>query len=357
MKNNNQSLWNQLSQAGIVSGVEPSSEDQHSPWFVRAMLIISGWIAALFLLGFVGVGFVFIIKSEVASLVFGLMAITGAYVIFRANAKSDFAGQFGIAASFAGQALVIWGLSKLLDTQDAFMWFVFMVLQVVLAVVLPNFIHRVWSAYAAAISLSMVLAINGVSFISAGIIAAVFTIVWMNEIKWSRMGSLIRPIGYGLAFALVQIEGSILFGHTMEGMIRGVSATSTSMPLWMGEVLSGVILIIVVWKLLDRHGERLPGLNAMVALAGTLMIGAVSVKATGIATALLIIVIGFAGVNRVLLGIGIASFLFYLSTYYYLLEYTLLVKSQILTVTGVILLSVRWMFSKWLLTDKGERHA
>ena len=45
------SLWNDLSSQGLVSGDVPSDENIESPWYVRLLIGLSGWIAALFMLG------------------------------------------------------------------------------------------------------------------------------------------------------------------------------------------------------------------------------------------------------------------------------------------------------------------
>jgi len=56
-----------------------------------------------------------------------------------------------------------------------------------------------------------------------------------------------------------------------------------------------------------------------------------------------IVLLGFANGNRVLVGLGIASLLFYVSGYYYLLDATLLVKSGVLAATGAVLIAARWL--------------
>ena len=44
------SAWQTLLDAGLVSGAEPPAGKLESPWYVRLMLGVAGWIAALFLL-------------------------------------------------------------------------------------------------------------------------------------------------------------------------------------------------------------------------------------------------------------------------------------------------------------------
>ena len=82
----------------------------------------------------------------------------------------------------------------------------------------------------------------------------------------------------------------------------------------------------------------------MMALAAALGLGVLSLQANGISIGLMIILLGFAGCNRVLLGLGVYALLLYVSAYYYFLDATLLEKSLTLLVIGVVLLLTRWGF-------------
>ena len=77
----------------------------------------------------------------------------------------------------------------------------------------------------------------------------------------------------------------------------------------------------------------------------------------GITVGIVILVLGFSGANRVLLGLGSVSLLFYISSYYYLLDTTLLDKSLSLFIVGLVLLIIRWLMSHILPIKKGTRHA
>ena len=90
------------------------------------------------------------------------------------------------------------------------------------------------------------------------------------------------------------------------------------------------------------------GRLSIMTLLATLIVCAASMNVQGITAGIVIICIGFLGANRVLLGVGIVSLLFYISSYYYLLDTTLLDKSQSLLVVGLILLFVRLLIQKIL---------
>src|SRR5438067_203119 len=79
-----QELWTRLSETGLVSGEMPVAVESKSPWPVRLMLGIAGWLGALFLLGFAGAAFALLFRSAQAALPVGLICCAAAYVIFRA---------------------------------------------------------------------------------------------------------------------------------------------------------------------------------------------------------------------------------------------------------------------------------
>src|SRR5262245_53549352 len=112
MSANRDVLWQQLSEAGLVQGDLPARVESPSPWFIRLMLGVAGWIGALFILGFVGAGLAFVFRNEAAALVVGLLCCAAAYAIFLSARRSELATQFGLAVSLAGQMMVIYGIHE-----------------------------------------------------------------------------------------------------------------------------------------------------------------------------------------------------------------------------------------------------
>ena len=139
---------------GRITGIQrpmPATGEKHTPWYVRVMLGVAGLIAAVFLLGFIGVGVAFVIKSQTASIAVGLMVITASYAIFRLAPRNDFSTMFALAVSLAGQALVIFGLFGVFASghEKSFPWGTVALFEAALALVIPNFTHRAISAFGA----------------------------------------------------------------------------------------------------------------------------------------------------------------------------------------------------------------
>src|SRR5205809_2120555 len=84
---------------------------------------------------------------------------------------------------------------------------------------------------------------------------------------------------------------------------------------------------------------------------------AASFKAPGVAGGLMIVLVGFANGNRLLAGLGIAALLYYVSSYYYLLDATLLAKAGVLAASGVVLLGARWLLLNVVMPERAYADA
>lgn len=356
MSNQIETIWGQLQSAGIVAGETPSSTELQSPWYVRVMLGFSGWIAAVFLLGFVAVGFEFIVDNDEFAILSGAVMLIIAYSIFR-HAKNDFYEQFGLALSFAGQALILFGLFELLGWREHHIWWLVAALQASVAIIMPNFIQRLVAGYFTAHTLAFALTLHGAPFITAAIITLTIVFIWANEFRWGKWGEAIRPIGYGLTLALIQLKGHTLFGISFHELMDYRDTFQIYVPQWLGQGVSGLLLIGVVAYLLRRVGESWTSNRMVVALITTAIIAAISLQAPGIASGFIILLLGFSSSNKILVGLGITALLFYISSYYYTLETTLLIKSEILAATGAALLLTRWIILRWVFPNKETTHA
>jgi len=354
-------LWDRLAKENLVIGEMAPTLDQHSPWFVRVMLGFAGWIGALFMLGFVGTALSFIIKSGTASLIAGSIVCVGAAVIFRVSQGKDFAVQFGLATSFAGQALFIFGLMETFHWRNGLSYLSVTVFEAVLAGVVVNEIHRGATAFAAAISLSLALWWYGVPYLAPSLITAAVAVVWMHELTWADRGSILRPIGYSLVLAALYSNGVLLMHGYSWLLGRGAenSPVLARLSYWTGVLMIGAVFLYTVFRLAAREGFNIKDRPTQAALFAAAAIAIASYKAPGIATGLVIVLLGFANANRVLTGLGVFSLIAYLSLYYYQLQATLLVKSASLVATGLVLLAARFALNTfWPATsDEGENHA
>ena len=349
-------LWVRLQGAGLVAGEMP--EATAAPWFIRGMLGIAGWIGAFFILGFVGAAFAMVMQSAGAAAVAALICSAGALAIFRAAGRSDFFAQFGLAIGFAGQILFAVAVFQWLRVDDVLAWLAFAAIEALLAWLLPNFIHRVCATFVGVISLSFGFAQAGIYGLAAPLAAAACALVWCNELRLMANAALWRPVGYGLVLGVLQTVATPLFGGDLLIAFRlGGGGWFQQYGTVVGTALVVGVFLVVTARILKDLDIALNSREGLAVLACAVLVLAVSFPAHGLAAALLILVLGFAGGNRVLFGLGLLAVAAFLGHYYYQMRETLLYKSLVLAVAGILLFGLRWGLNRLFPVREGRRHA
>ena len=352
---NEPAVSERLHQAGLLKQAEPDTAHTDTPWYVKLLLAFSGWLAAIFLLGFIGAGLAFIIDIPAVAIVVGSAMIGGAYVLLRAP-KNEFIEHLSLALSLAGQGLMIWGLFSISERNFILNWLIIGVIQSALAWAMPNNVHRVFSIVVAVYAFAFMLFEVRAYYLINSVLLLLVTWLWLHEFDYPQNMRKIRAIGYGLVLALIPLQGAATFGHGIFYWRAGNAHTSSWFQPWLGELLTGAVLLYFVWQLLNRADSALSKLQTYAVLASTLIFTLVSIEAAGITIGITIILLGFYGSNRILMGLGCAALLFYISSYYYLLSTTLLDKSQLLLATGLVLFFMRWLMRQFIVTEKGVSH-
>lgn len=341
---NRTALWEQLTATGLVTGELPPPAAPPMPWPVRVMLGFAGWIGALFLLGFAGIAFSALFRSADAAIPAGIVCCAAAAGVFIALPKNDFANQFGLALSLAGQALVMVGLMQMTHDRPHSSTFLAMaIFEAALAAFVPNYIHRAFTTLSANACLFIAAGMLGAPVLATAVAAAGAALPWLFPREMAKQPALWEPLAYGCAIALLHMDGSLLIGTELWKLLRPESQAAPPYVMWLGAVATGAIFVYTAWRL-GAKGPILAG-AAAVALCGLWV--------PGVASAMLIITVGFATGRTVLMGLGILAFGGYLSHFYYSLEITLLAKSIALCGTGILLIALRWL----LPAVKEETHA
>lgn len=342
-----QALWESLRGAGQVAGDYPA-QDAPSPWYIKLLLAGSGWLAALFLLGFFALGLEGLLRNETAALIIGMLLLAGAWLLLRAQAVNVFASHLALAMSLAGQALMLWPLVEWLGEGSSRFWLALLLMQAALAWIMPDFLHRVFSTAVAAIALAMLLWTQRWYPLPIPLLLLVASWLWLHEFAYPRQLQRIVPIAYGITLGLLLARSFWAFGMNFWTADSTGMDDTTRLPFWLGNVLLTLVMVFVVWRLLQRHGLMWTDRRWQAAMVAALLLGALSQEVSGISIGMTLLVLGFAARNRVLMGIAIAALLYFISSYYYFLGAILLVKSAILVSVGVVCLLLRWMALRWL---------
>lgn len=352
-------LWAELSQQQLTHGDMPALETEYVPWYIALMQGFAGWIAALFMLGFVGsiFGWLFRFDNEVSLISVGLICCTGAYLLFRTRTGSVFFGQVGLAVSLCGQMMVAWGLFDWLPIRDALPFFLLAVFQILLTLVMPNFIHRLLTGWFALIALFWGLDLLGLFGLGAAICSVLFVLVWINDRSWKGFQPVWEPVGYSLALALVQFNGHLILGNPLLDRFDEQSDSIWwHLSPWLAMAMVGLSTILLLQDIIKQYGVSLSSLIGRLILIGGVLIFISGQISTGVSSALLILLVGFAYQRQVLTALGLVALLSFVSWYYYNLATTLLIKSFILMGTGVALLLIR-LGVRYILSQKNATNA
>lgn len=342
-------LWQALSQQQLVSGEAPEGAEVNSPWFVKLLLAVAGWLAASFFLGFMALGFEFIIESDAGPYVVGIILMLLAWLLL-VKSHNEFAEHLALALSFSGQVLWIFGVAQHFDTNLT--WLLAAILQLVLVGIMPNDIHRFCSAWLFGGCLMAALALFQQPFIAGGLLFGLACWLLLNEFKPLKSAGVAsafyrhQAIAYGLLISQLMQSCFMAYQYSWYQLMSDTADKDFYTAPWMGNILLALVSVYVANKILSFYPELSQKLRYGVWLA-MVIISVLSFEAPGINVALIVVLLGFAASNYLLMGLGIAALLSFVSAYYYFLHYTLLEKSLTLVVLGLALLAMRWLLLKY----------
>jgi len=352
-------VWATLGAHGLVDGPRPAASEQRSPWFVRVLMGIGGWLGAVFLLGFIAAAFEFVMDTAAASFVTGVALAAGAALLLRARAEADFLFHFGLAVSLAAQLLMAWGIMRAFTRHDVTAALGIALQQAVLFAAVAHPLHRVWAAGTCAYALCFAVARMGLAPYAPALVATGAAWIWLRELDPEGWRPARRAAGYGLSAVAVLVSwveaGSSLqplFGHGRVAILGG------AVSYWLGMALGALVVVWACLELLKRENVRWSSPGGRIAVAVAAAVAAAAMKAPGLAPAVILLVLGFANGNRILAVFGGIALVGYVSDYYYSLAATLLEKSALLAAAGLALLLIRFALQRiWPESGKEGSHA
>ncbi len=332
-----------LRRAGLL--LESSSADLDSkpaspvPWFVQVLHAFTGWVASLFFLLLLGSVFHRLFSTPLALFGIGVVLIALAYGVLRAPSETLFLEHGALALSLAGQALIGFALfqwnGNMYAPTYAFRWLALAGVEGVLAIVIPQHLHRVLSTWVAALALIVGAGLLGLTAIAVPSVFALAVWVWLHEFRPPNTIALKQAAGYGLSLALfLGIGDDFRMGflsHSTSHLHFGLDH-----PAVVAFFNSAVMFFAA--SFLARRLKRRTTHPLFALLIPLLPIAILSVWMHGLPIALILLMVGFARGNRLLQGMSLAALLWTVGRFYYTLETTLLLKSALLIAAGVVLL-------------------
>ncbi|MDV2077241.1 DUF4401 domain-containing protein [Marinobacter xestospongiae] len=333
-------LREKLQDQGIELAAEAMDAEPSPPWYLRVMTAIGAWFSALFLLGFLVLSFNWAAIATPVATVLGLLLMVAAWGLQRVSV-SDYGEQVGLVLSLAGQGLWLYAVVAHNWDLVALIWWPAILVQVVLAVVMPSYVHRLLSGVLAGLFLANAMAVVGEPLLTAPLLWLLVALAWLWEFRWPGRVRHVQAVAGGVSVALVLLTVSLLTG---EDDLMAWLAPGPDRPPWVSPELAGALCGLVtaaVAVVLMRRANSASVRPWRALWLGVPVLVLLSVYAPGLAVGMGLMMLGFAGGNWALMALALTCLLGYGSAYYYLLELTLMTKSLILMAVGAGLLLVR----------------
>ena len=140
----------------------------------------------------------------------------------------------------------------------------------------------------------------------------------------------------GVVYALVLSIAPAVRGMAAEAGLEGVGT-------W---VQRGIVLLVALGVVSIAAADQSATRRKTMVLAGLVITALGVVTSSGVFVALLIAAFGFWRLERALIVLGGLGFAGHLTVYYYQLDLTLLHKSLVLMASGLVLLGIRWWYTR-----------
>lgn len=298
---------------------------------IKLLSVLGGFLASLAFVGFLMLAGIY--DSDEALTITGFVFVAGSIVLNIAFRKLII-DTFSISAYLIGLILITMGLGDIMLDANR--------LAVLLMAI--SFVTILFSRNYMLSFLSVLIINGGFIFLIVNneqlhfihvynaIILGLLTAVFLGEahlISLTKFTSRIYdPVRIGLIF-------SLLFGLIFVGQ-RGIYDFNIKY-IWASSVITIPLTVYVIYKILKVM--KITNLKQLVVIYS---LSVIALLATGLSPAisgtLLVVLLSFFVQYRTGLAAGIVSFVYFISQYYYDLSFTLLTKSIILLVTGIIFL-------------------
>ena len=340
----NSSLDAQLQQAGIVEAKQAQRLAQHgSPWWLQLLLGFAAWIASLLIISsFVG-PLLALADNDVVRLFAAALLLGSA--LWLARQHHDFVQHLSVAVALAGQGLLVYALYELSDHNDELARYSCALVSVALLFSWLNPLHRRISLTIAMLCLLSLINSAVLLALVSNLLAALAVVLWCSRSHWagfhyaSRLKSLLEVST--LAALGLTLLGQCLLVFDSGSWLDNKLEVARALYSALGSVL---LLCTVFWL------SRLATVPSRLALLSiTMLLCILLYTASGLLASSAIMLACFYGCSKRWVALCLLSMLFAISQFYYNLELTLLYKSALLALSGLLVLAA------WLLLQRYQR--
>ncbi len=310
------------------------------PLFIKVLSVFGGILGSLALMGFLMLAGLY--ESEVGITVLGALSITAA-IIMSKSFNSLLPDTASVALYVVGYALLAYGLDSL-HVGENLICFLFILIAVATAIVSNSFMLifiSILIVSGALLSFSFINEVFGLIHGHVALFTLLLTGYYLNEPQvMHRFPKLIKfnsAIKNGLVFSLIM--GLVVVG------IRGFNPVPYQY-LWISSIVTILCTVVVLKKILNRF-ETVGKQRKLLLCLGCLVVLIPTSFSPAISGSLLLILLNYKINYRTGLFIGVIALIYFVSQFYYDLNYTLLFKSILMFVSGVIFMVFYYLLHKF----------
>ena len=263
-----------LQQQGLIDAQNVNHEllssaqsEARSPWFISLFFGMSGILASLFFIGFLtllldNTG---LLDSTLAVFIIGgILSVIGGFLFYNARIRhSPFWNSLAFAITLAGQGYIAYALlaSEIAEPLNIML---LLLVQLLMTVVIPNFVYRLLSATLALVCLLYLLNYYHLSEVSLGLLALITSVTHLQRYtlavfiprKW-RMNALeiMSAMGYASAYVLLSI--SVYFIAAEYGNSLNNYGESFSYNYYLAQGLLTLASLYAAYLILKRYHIKL----------------------------------------------------------------------------------------------------
>lgn len=281
-----------------------------------------------------------IYKSELLLLIFGIGFITYAIWLNKVYDKLIIY-IFSISIYVTGFALLVFGLSKI-NVDENMIAILISLIAFSSLIITQNFILSFISVLSISVSFIFLIIDNNLYdliHLYISINTLILTYLFLNEAKIisssKRISKLYNPVRIGMVI-------SLLFGLILIGKRHLIPISQSN--IWLSSIIISLVIMYLVYYIIKINEIKTTKVKVMIYTLSTLILIS-TILSPSISGAILILLLSFFVNYKTGLTIGIVSIIYFVSQYYYDLNFTLLTKSIILLVSGIIFL-LFYLFTK-----------
>jgi hypothetical protein len=324
----------------LESNLLSIDSETNTPWFVKIITIIGAWFGSLLFLGFLSIAQ--ILNSKESMIITGCVFIIGGIGISYANKRNHLIDSFSLSLSILGQILLGIGIGGKTQGIKA-VCYAGLIVELLIYLFAQSYTQKFLSVILIPACLLGIIwnspIFEATQFLIGGLTVA-SVLIWSNELPlqiWlNKKPYFYVPTAYGVVLGLLLSLILSINNKFFEININHWYVSFLISFLSLAFLLHNSLCISL----------GISKKNFWIVIIITAILFSPTVQAPGILSSALIIILGFAKSNRVLLTLGIIFLATFITSFYYSLQQTLLTKSFILMITGFLFLGMGFAFGQ-----------